>query len=293
MSDSYKKTVKGTLGAGMSTLFGGAANYYVLEHKVSSRYHKMGEAQEIIVDYVEIGRDKDCAVRFDESFDTVSRHHAAIVRKDGNWKLVHLSPTNGTFLNGHNVADEWYLQNGDEIQLSVNGPKLGFIIPNAEGKKTSMNLTHRLTLFKEQALRPYRQVILIIAVILLLVIGGGVTYGVYAHRKAEKDRIEMEGKAAELEQQLIEQQQLLIEQNEQLITLTQQLDSTQAAAIKAQADALRAEAQAAKDQKALGRLTKKYDDLQKQVLQMLEEEQQEREHEYEKVDVYIQKQSQQ
>ena len=154
MSETYKKTVKGTLGAGMSSLFGGASNYYVLEHKVSSKYHKLGEAQEIIVDYAEIGRDRNCAVRFDESFNTVSRKHAAIVKKDDNWKLVQLSQTNSTFLNGHKVADEWYLQNGDEIQLSVNGPKLGFIIPQSTGKKTSMNLTHRLSLFKHIVLDP-------------------------------------------------------------------------------------------------------------------------------------------
>ena len=143
MAETYKKTVKGTLGAGMSSLFGGVSNYYVLEHKVSSKYHKQGEAQEIIVDYAEIGRDRDCAVRFDESFDTVSRKHAAIVKKDDNWKLVQLSRTNSTFLNGHKVVDEWYLQNGDEIQLSVNGPKLGFIIPQATGRKTTMNLRRR------------------------------------------------------------------------------------------------------------------------------------------------------
>lgn len=264
MSETYNKTVKGTLGAGVSTLFGGASKYYVLEHKVSSKYHKQGEAQEIIVDYAEIGREWDCAVRFDESFNTVSRRHAAIVKKDDNWKLVQLSQTNSTFLNGHKVTDEWYLQNGDEIQLSVNGPKLGFIIPNAEDKKTSMNLTHRLSLFGQQALRPYRNVIIIMGVLLLLVIGAGVGYGVYAHKKAE-------AVANELQQQLIEQQEKMIQQTEQLITLTHQLDSAQVAAYEAQVSALKAEAQAAKDEKALKKLNKRYDELQTQVQQMLDE----------------------
>ena len=214
MSETYKKTVKGTLGAGMSSLFGGASNYYVLEHKVSSKYHKQGEAQEIIVDYAEIGRDRDCAVRFDESFNTVSRKHAAIVKKDDNWKLIQLSQTNSTFLNGHKVADEWYLQNGDEIQLSVNGPKLGFIIPPATGKKTTMNLTHRLSLFRQQALRPYRNAVIIIGVILLLVIGGGVGYGIYLKKQADAAAAAAAAKQFELEQQLIDAQNKLITQTD-------------------------------------------------------------------------------
>lgn len=290
MSETYNKTVKGTLGAGVSTLFGGASKYYVLEHKVSSKYHKQGEAQEIIVDYAEIGREWDCAVRFDESFNTVSRRHAAIVKKDDNWKLVQLSQTNSTFLNGHKVTDEWYLQNGDEIQLSVNGPKLGFIIPDAEDKKTSMNLTHRLSLFGQQALRPYRNVIIAMGVILLLVIGGGVGYGVHMNNKAKQAQAEAEATANELRQQLVEQQDKLIEQTEQLIMLTRELDSAQVVALEAQAAALKAEARSVKDQKALQKLNGKYDDLQKQVQQMLDEKNQEQEeNEYQKIGDYIYK----
>lgn len=136
-TNSYKKTLSGSIGAGMGSLFApGEKKYYILEHKVSSKYHKVGESQEIIVDNIELGRDSHCQVRFDESFKTVSRHHAAILRDGDMWKLVQLSKTNTTFLNGRPVKDEWYLQNGDEIQLSVNGPKLGFIIPT--GKKSTV-----------------------------------------------------------------------------------------------------------------------------------------------------------
>ena len=287
MSETYKKTVKGTLGAGMSSLFGGVSNYYVLEHKVSSKYHKLGEAQEIIVDYAEIGRDRDCAVRFDESFDTVSRKHAAIVKKEGNWKLVQLSQTNSTFLNGHKVADEWYLQNGDEIQISVNGPKLGFIIPQATGKKTSINLTHRLTLFRQQALRPYRNAVIIIGVILLLVIGGGIGYGIYMKKQADAAAAAASAKQADLEQQLIDAQNELIIQTEQLITLSQQLDSTQQKVLEAETEALRAAARTARDQKALSQLTEQYNDLQQQVQQMLDEKRQKEEQElHEAVDYF-------
>ncbi len=287
MAETYSKTVKGTLGAGVSSLFGSTSSYYVLEHKVSSKYHKLGETQEIIVDYVEIGREWDCAIRFDESFNTVSRRHAAIVKKDGNWKLVQLSQTNSTFLNGHKVTNEWYLQNGDEIQLSINGPKWGFIIPDAVVKGTTVNLTHRLSLFGQQALRPYRSVIIIMGVVLLLVIGGGVGYGIYSHKKAEKAKAEAEAAANELRQQLIEQQEKLIEQTEQLIMLTSELDSAQSVAIEAQAAALKAEARSSKDQKALQKLNGKYEELQQQVQQMLDEKSLGEVDEYQKVEDYL------
>lgn len=171
----YKRSLSGSVGAGMKSVFGGEGRrFYTLVHKVSSKYHKAGESQQIIVDEIEIGRDARCQVRFDESFATVSRRHAAIVKDGDNWKLVQLSQTNSTYLNGHKVQKEWYLQNGDEIQLSTNGPKLGFIIP--EGKKglvSSINLTARLNLFRQQALRPYKQAIAVLSCVFLLCIGTG------------------------------------------------------------------------------------------------------------------------
>lgn len=107
-STAYKRTLSGSIGAGIGSIFkAGGKNYYILEHKVSSKYHHAGETQEIIVDQIELGRDPKCQVRFDESFTTVSRRHAAIVRDGDNWKLVQLSQTNKTFLNGHPVTSEW------------------------------------------------------------------------------------------------------------------------------------------------------------------------------------------
>ena len=158
----------------MKSVFGGGGRtYYMLVHKMSSKYHKAGESQPIIVDEIEIGRDPRCQVRFDDSFTTVSRRHAAIVKDGDQWKLVQLSTTNSTYLNGHHVHKEWYLQNGDEIQLSTNGPKLGFIIPEGEkGKVSSIGLTARLNLFRQQALRPYKTALTILSCVLLLAIAG-------------------------------------------------------------------------------------------------------------------------
>jgi hypothetical protein len=184
----YKRSLSGSIGAGVGSLLGGSGKrYYILEHKVGSKYHKMGEAQEIIVDEAELGRDPKCQVRFDESFSTVSRHHAAIVKNGENWKLVQLSQTNPTFLNDRPVQKEWYLQNGDQIQLSTGGPKLGFIVP--AGNKSmvgSIGLSRRLSLFRQQALRPYKQAITALCVGLVVAVGGLSAYLVHSSDKWEK-----------------------------------------------------------------------------------------------------------
>ena len=184
----YRNTLSGSVGAGMGSLFNPSGRkYYILEHKVTSKYHRAGESQEIIVDNIELGRDSHCQVRFDESFKTVSRHHAAIVRDGENWKLIQISHTNTTLLNGRPVQTEWYLQNGDEIQLSINGPKLGFIIPT--GKKAtvgSIGLTRRLSLFRQQALRPYKQAIAGLAAVLVLTVGGLTAWNLSLKRDFDK-----------------------------------------------------------------------------------------------------------
>ena len=103
--------------------------YVFVQHKVGSKYHSPGEEQKITGDYAEIGRNVDCQIRYDEQFETVSRRHAAIIRESNQWKLIALSQTNPTFVNGKAVHKEWYLQHGDEIQCSINGPKLVFKTP--------------------------------------------------------------------------------------------------------------------------------------------------------------------
>lgn len=178
MSDKtvqYKRTIRGSVGAGVGSLFNGnGRRYYVLEHKNASKFHKAGEAQKIIIDEIEMGREASCQVRFDDTFSTVSRRHAAIVRDGDKWKLVQLSKTNSTFLNGKKIETEWYLENGDEIQLSVGGPCLGFIVPaGKQSLVSSIKMTERLNLFRKQALRPYKTALVCLFLLLVVACAGG------------------------------------------------------------------------------------------------------------------------
>ena len=181
----YKRTLVGSVGSGVKSIFGGSKKqYYILEHRIGSKYHQAGEQQEIIVDQAEIGRDEKCQVRFDEYFETVSRRHAAIVREGNHWKLVPLSQVNPVLLNGQKVQKEWFLQHGDEIQCAVNGPKLGFMIPSGKKKTAgSISLRRRLNLFGKQVLRPHRRTIAVLLCIILLAIAAGVGYYLYSQGK--------------------------------------------------------------------------------------------------------------
>lgn len=199
----YNRSLSGSVGAGIGSIISpGGRKYFILEHKVTSKYHRAGENQEIIVNQIEIGRAPHCQVRFDESFSTVSRRHAAIIKDGDNWKIIPLSQTNTTLLNGRPVRNEWYLQNGDVIQLSVNGPKLGFIVPT--GNKSTVGtigLTRRLSLFRQQALRPYKNAIAALSIILIFaLLGGG--YKLYDVHQQNKH---LDGLVA---QSLVEQERL-------------------------------------------------------------------------------------
>ncbi len=165
-----QKKFSQSVGAGIKSMFGSPGRTYcILEHKSSSDKHRAGERQEIIVDQITLGRDSACQVTFGNSFPTVSRKHATITRQDNNWVIRHTG-SNPTLVNGRPVAKEWFLQNGDEIQLSYEGPKLGFLIPQNPSVK-SINISRRLSLFRQQALRPYKTAITVIAAVFLVAIG--------------------------------------------------------------------------------------------------------------------------
>jgi len=178
-TNNYKRTIAGSVGAGVGAIFNGSGRtYYILEHKTSSQYHQAGESQKIIIDQIELGRDPSCQVRFDA--ETVSRKHAAIVREGQNWQLIHLSQSNPTFVNGRPIQGHYYLQSGDEIQLSANGPRLGFIVP--QGKKaltSSIKLTERMNLFRKQALAPYRVAITILSALLAVAFIALIGFGIW------------------------------------------------------------------------------------------------------------------
>ncbi|MFZ4401307.1 MAG: FHA domain-containing protein [Bacteroidales bacterium] len=157
-----------SIGAGVKSVFGGSGRtYFILEHKLSSEKYRAGQTQEIIIDYIELGRDPKCQVYYGNTFPTVSRRHAAITREGNSWVLKQLSTSNPTLINGRPIKSQWFLQNGDEIQLSLEGPKLGFLIPSNPSIK-SIGLSRRLSLFRQQALKPYKKAITALSIFFIV-----------------------------------------------------------------------------------------------------------------------------
>ena len=54
---------------------------------------------------------------------TVSRHHAELRWSNGEWRIIDVGSTHGTFLRGQRVTDA-VLREGDEIRVASDGPRL-------------------------------------------------------------------------------------------------------------------------------------------------------------------------
>lgn len=197
------------LTTGMKVLGGGNVPAYTLEHLSNTRKHPAGSFETIIVPYIEIGRDGNCAISYGDDLATVSRKHAAIERQGNDVVIKNLSVTNPTLVNGRPVKSQYYLNNGDEIQLSLEGPRLRYNVTNTGTAK--MGVTQRMNLVMQQAVKPYRAAVAGLAV--MMVIGGAVG-GFFIFRQSQDITV-------------------LAQNNEQL---------------KAQADSLLAEQKRAKEQ---------------------------------------------
>jgi len=172
------------LTTGMKVLGGGNVSAYTLEHLSNSKKHPAGSFETIIIPYIELGRDGSNAVNFGDDMATVSRKHAAIERKGDNVVIKNLSTSNG-----RPVKAEYFLNNGDEIQLSMEGPRLRF---NRSATGTAkMGVTKRMNLVMQQAVRPYRAAVAGLAALIIVItgVGGTLTYYKVTDLVAENEEL--------------------------------------------------------------------------------------------------------
>ncbi len=185
---------------GVKLLVGGKTSPFTLEFLTDTGKHAANTSQVVVVPYIELGRDRNCGIRFGEDTPTVSRKHASLERKGSQVNIVNLSATNQTLVNGRPVLREWPLNNGDEIQLSADGPRLRFI---GSAGKASLAFTARMQLFARQALRPYRYALLGLAALLV----GAVALAAWLLYRVNADKDNLQQLAQSIEAQLAAQQQ--------------------------------------------------------------------------------------
>jgi hypothetical protein len=138
---------------------------YTLEFLTNSTNYPVGFCKDITLPYIELGRE-NCLINFSDDAYTVSRKHAAIIRTKNETIVKNLSKTNPTLVNGRPVIDQFFLKSGDEIQLSLEGPKLRFI----EGKKLDDRIANGGTLNSliKKAVLPYKKALFLISIFILL-----------------------------------------------------------------------------------------------------------------------------
>jgi len=159
-----------SLTTGMKILGGANMPTYTLEFLTPSGKHPKGSYTTVAVPYAKLGRSSSCTVQFGEESKTVSREHAAIERKGDEVYIANLSDTNPTLVNGRPVNERYYLNNGDEIQLSVEGPRIRF--NETDTGTAKMGFTNRMNLVMQQSIKPYKTVAISFLIVFLIVLGG-------------------------------------------------------------------------------------------------------------------------
>lgn len=87
------------------------------------------ERIQLTKDVTRLGREPGMEVPLEAAAAVVSRRHAEIQRRDGQYTLVDLGSFNGTLLNDQRITSPTPLYDNDRIQLGMGGPILRFIDP--------------------------------------------------------------------------------------------------------------------------------------------------------------------
>ncbi|MCB0574653.1 MAG: FHA domain-containing protein, partial [Saprospiraceae bacterium] len=195
------KRVTSALTTGAKFLSGQSLSTFTLLHLDNTQKHSSGSVETIVLPYVELGRSSSCVVQFGDDCMTISRKHAAIERRTSGEKvefiLKHLG-ANPTLINGQPVKNQWYLSNGDVIQLSMEGPRMRFNTNTVGGP--NMKFTERLNLMRSQMAKQHRNELAIITSLFLVIalLGG---FYIFKQRGQIK---ELADKGIKIEQQRLQ-----------------------------------------------------------------------------------------
>lgn len=181
---------------------------FILEFKTATATQKAGDQIKVSDDVAVIGRDNSCQVQFDESCSTVSRQHAKIERDGNRYKIVALSQTNSTYVNGTPVKGERYLNNGDELKFSSQGPCVIFksedpratVAVDASSTRTTQNVaTNRNAAPAPAPAKKSNLPMILGGLVVLAAIVGGVLFFVNKSKEAPAEPVEVVAEAPSIE----------------------------------------------------------------------------------------------
>lgn len=224
------KRVTSALTTGAKFLSGQALSTFTLLHLDTTQKHTSGSVDTVVLPYIELGRSSTCVIQFSDDCATVSRRHAAIERRSSGEKvefiLKHLG-ANPTLINNQPVNSQWYLSNGDVIQLSLEGPRMRFNTNTVGGP--NMKFTARLNLMRSQMAKQHRNELAIISSLFLIIalLGG---FYIFKQRGQIKDLAD-QGKKIELQRQ---QDSLANEQKFQTTVAEMKQNKTQIQTLESQ-----------------------------------------------------------
>jgi ABC-type multidrug transport system ATPase subunit/pSer/pThr/pTyr-binding forkhead associated (FHA) protein len=101
------------------------------------------ERIQLTKDVTRLGREPGIEVEIEAAAAVVSRRHAEIQRRDGQYMLVDLGSFNGTLINEQRITSPTPLYDSDRIQLGMGGPVLRFIDPAHPAPSGAQNTGQR------------------------------------------------------------------------------------------------------------------------------------------------------
>src|ERR1041385_7579282 len=103
----------------------GSSAYLDLEESRTGHTQRIALTKEV----KRLGRDPEGEVVIDADAAVVSRRHAEIRLRDGQYTLTDLKSFNGTLVNGQRITETVSLFDGDQIELGNSGPRLRLTDP--------------------------------------------------------------------------------------------------------------------------------------------------------------------
>ena len=92
----------------------------------------------LLKEKLEVGRRPSCDIVLNDS--SVSSMHAQLINSGGQWKVLNLLSSNGTFVNGEKVSEKFIVP-GDRIAFAGAEFVFAMVDEPMQGKSSSRNLT--------------------------------------------------------------------------------------------------------------------------------------------------------